>query len=185
MTFVPFRMLLFFILWERKNGSPYLPCRVCIILFWFACSMGTWKLFILVTIFGWPCLVNHFRSPFCQSGVYSACLDLMRVFFLSFHRFSISLLESFFWFPFCCMMLLKSFLHIFLRLAFLSQLRFLLLSLHILSTHRIKIRRLTTCFIHAILFGQQFDIDQVVINTIILYRDFSFYHCTPFWAPFL
>ena len=38
-----------------------------------------------------------------------------------------------------------------------------------LSSHHTKIHRSTTRFIHVILFGQQFDIGKVIINTIILY----------------
>ena len=42
------------------------------------------------------------------------------------------------------------------------------------STHRTKIRRLTTQFIHAIIIGQRFDIGQAILDIITPYHDPSF-----------
>ena len=50
---------------------------------------------------------------------------------------------------------------------------FLTYSFYPLS-HRTEIHQLTACFIHTILFGQQFNIGQVIIDIITLYQDFSF-----------
>ena len=81
---------------RQRVWSPYLPYIVRIILFWFACSRSPYIL-LLVASFEWPCLVCHSRSPHCQSGVYSTCLDLIRVFLLFFKRFKLPLLEIFFY----------------------------------------------------------------------------------------
>ena len=132
-TYVSFKILLFSSFSKRGGGNPYLLCKVCIILCWVACSMRTCILFLLVAPSRWPCLVSHFKSPLYQLGVYLACLDLLHVFLPSFENFSLSLQESFFRFQFHYTMFLVSFSHIFLWMASPSQLRFLLLSLHILS----------------------------------------------------
>ena len=120
LTFVPFRTLFFPPFSKRKSGNPCSLCKVLVILFQFSCSMQT-------------CLVSPFISPLYQSSMYSTCQNLMLVFLLSFQGFSFSLMESSFQLQFFCMVLLVSFLHIFLWLASLSHLGFLLLSLHILS----------------------------------------------------
>ena len=75
--------------------------------------MRTCILFLLVAPFRWPCLVSHFRSPLCQLGVYSACLNFLHVFLPSFENFSLSLRESFFRFQFHYTMLLTSHIYSF------------------------------------------------------------------------
>ena len=90
--FMPSRTLIFLSLSKRKDKSLYLPYRDLIIPFWFTCSMRICILSHMVTPSRWLCLVSPFRSPLCQSSMYSTCLDLMSVFLPSFQRYSLSFL---------------------------------------------------------------------------------------------
>ena len=178
LTFVPFRTVIFLPFSKREGGSPCLPYIFLIILIWFVCSIETCIQLLLVASFEWPCLVCHSRSPHCQSGVYSTCLDLIRVFLLFFKRFNLPLLEIFFYSHFIIWCSLRaSFLYssIWLLQASLDSCYFL--NIFFLPFFPLYRNSSINClFIHAFLFGEHFDIGQLIIDTITPYRDFSFCH---------
>ena len=145
LIFVPFRIVIFLPFSKWEGGSPCLPYMVHIIIFWFTCSIQTCIPLLLFTPFEWPYLVSHSRLSHCQLGVYSTCLDLMCLPSFLLEVQSLTLGELFF-------ILISIPLVGFSKLVWIFA-TFLTYSFYP-SSYCTKIHWLTTCLIHAILFGQ-------------------------------